>query len=126
MKHPLPERERQEYMGGTKNTLIRLYYYLENGLNILNEFRNLFLGVIAIYIALHLTNVLWMVLMFIPCLIILTIVGYYAVHSVARVKEWLNLRFATHFGIRTFDYTQATYEILKEVLEELKKKNGNT
>lgn len=112
--------EQKEYFSGTANRLVRYWYYLENGLNILNEFRNLFLGIIALYIALHLENMAYLVLMLIPSLIILTIVGYYYVHRFAKVKEWVNLRFSTHFAIRNFDYQKGTYELLKEIKDALK------
>ncbi len=115
MLHDVTQEERDLYLQGHGNRLIRYYYYLEQGLNILNEFRNLFLGIIALYIALHLTNFLWMALMFIPSIVALTIVGYFAVHRVAKVKEWVSLRFSTHYGIRSFDYQKGIYEKLDEI-----------
>lgn len=113
-----PEDEKK-YLAGFPNRLIRYWYYLENGLGILNEFRNLFLGIVALYIALKLTNLFLMVAMFIPCCIVLTVVGYVAVHRIAKVKEWINLRFSSHFGIRSFDYQRANYQLLKKISEKL-------
>lgn len=116
----LPQDERT-YLHGIENRLIRYWFYLENGLSILNEFRNLFLGIIAIYIALKLTNVLWMVIMFIPSLLILTALGYYSVHRIAKVREWVSMRFSTHYGIRSLDYQKANYELLTEIRDLTKK-----
>lgn len=115
-----PEDE-QRYLAGFTNRCIRYWYYLENGLNVLNEFRNLFLGIIALYIALHLTNLLWLIGMFIPCTIALTVTGYYYVHKFAKVKEWVSIRFSSHFGIKNFDYQKENNRLLQEILTELQK-----
>jgi len=114
--------EDKQFLQGAHNGGIRYYYYLENGLAILNEFRNLFLGILAIYIALKLTNPLLMVAMFIPCLLILTIVGWYNVHKLTKVKEWLGMRFSTYYGIKNFNYQENQVLLLKEIKELLEKR----
>lgn len=38
----------------------------------------------------------------------------------SKVQEWLGMRFATHYGIRSYNYNQGTYEELKEIKELLK------
>lgn len=111
--------EDKQFLHGAHNGGIRYYYYLEHGLNILNEFRNLFLGILAIYIALKLTNPLLMVAMFVPCLLVLTIVGYYNVHKLNKVKEWLGMRYSTYYGIKNFNFQQGQYQMLKEIKELL-------
>ena len=115
-----PEDEKQ-YFSGATNRIIRYWFYLENGLSIINEFRNLFLGIIAVYITLKLTNPIWMIVMIVPSLIFLTIVGYFMVHKVAKVKEWVAMRFSTHFGIKNFDYTKGNHELLTEIRDSLQK-----
>lgn len=111
-----------KYLSGAWNKVIRYYYYLEQGLNILNEFRNLFLGILGLYIALHLTNLMWMIIMVVPSLLFLTIAGFYSVHKVSKVREWLTIRFGTHYGLTTFNYQKRQYELLQEILEELRKR----
>ncbi len=112
-----------KYLTGFKNRMIRYYYYLQNGLTVLNDFRNLFLGIIGLYLALKLTDYLYLIYMAIPCIIILTVVGYYTVHKVSKVRDWLNVRFGSHYSIMTFDYQKGSYELLEEI-KELLKKNG--
>lgn len=112
----------KKYLPGFWNRTIRYYYYLEQGLNILNEFRNLFLGILGIYIALHLTNIVWMVIMFIPSIMVLTVAGYYSVHRISKVREWLNIRFGTHYGVTAFNFQREQNELLKEILKEVKKR----
>jgi len=119
MTSPTSDDE-QAYLTGITNHSIRYWYYLENGLTILDEFRNLFLGIIALYIALKLTNILWMVVMFVPCVLILTVVGYFYVHKFAKIKEWVSIRFSTHFGIKNYDYLKANNELLTEIRDLVK------
>ncbi len=115
----------EKYLYGKENWLIRAYFYLSNGLNIVNESRNLFLGIIAIYIALKLTNIWWMVGMAIPSIVILTLMGYYTVHRMSKVNEWLSMRFSTHFGIKTFNYNEDNNKLLTEI-RDLLKNNANS
>ncbi len=107
------------YFPGIENRAIRYYYYLNAGLGIVNNFRNVFLGIIGLYFVLKLDNWMLLVAMFIPTLIILSIVGYFVIHRVNKVQEWLGLRFATHYGIKQFNYTEGSYELLKEINQKL-------
>lgn len=115
-----PEQSDHVYMPGAENRLIRYYFYLNAGLNILNQFRNLFLGIFAAYFTLKLTNYYLIPLFFLVAVIALTITGYYVVHRVNKVSEWLNTRFSTHFGIKTFDIQQETLKTLQEINSKLK------
>lgn len=110
-----------KYLEGKENWFIRAYFYCSNGLVVLNEFRNLFLGILGLYIALKWDNWTYGVILFIGCVIILTLVGYYKVHKVSKITEWLGIRFGSHFGKRSFDYQEASYELLVEIRNLLKK-----
>lgn len=116
--------DESKYLIGGKNRMIRYYFYLSNGLGILNEFRNLFLGIIAIYIALKFENVVWMGIMFVPSLVALTVIGYYVVHHVSKIREWLGVKFGSHYGIKNFNYAKGQYELLLEIKDLLEKQNG--
>ena len=111
------------YIKGGENKLIRYYFYLSNGLNIINEFRNLFIGIVAIYIALKFTSVWWMVVMFVPSVIVLTVLGYYVVHKVSKVRDYLGTKFGSHYGIRNFNYAEESYKRLEEIRDLLQKNN---
>ncbi len=126
MNHEITEEERKKYLYGTFNRALRFYFYLNNGLTVLNNFRNLGLGIIAIYFALHLENIWWMVAMAVPSVVLLTIVGYYQVHHAGKVLEWIGIRFSTHFGVRTFNNTQRNVELLEEIRDLLKKNHEST
>ncbi len=109
-----------KYMHGAENRAIRYYYYLNSGLGILNQFRNLGLGIFALYFTLHLTNPLIIVAMLVPSIVGLTVLGYYNVHTINKVTEWIGMRFASHYAIRQFNYNAGQYELLKDIKEGLK------
>lgn len=113
------------YMPGIQNRAIRYYFYLNAGLAIVNNFRNLFLAIIGIYIALHLEAWYLLIVMFVPSVIILTIIGYYVVHKVNKVQEFLSMRFGTHYGIKQFDLQKGIYDELKEMKNMLKRDEIN-
>lgn len=112
----------ENYTKGVKNILIAIYFYLSNGLAILNEFRNLFLGIFAVYITLKLTDPMLMVYMTVVSIVILTITGYFVVHHVAKIKEWLTVKFGTHYGVKNFDYVKRQVELLEEINKKLNEK----
>lgn len=117
-----PQPEDSKFLNGAHNKGIRLYFYLMRGLDVLNSFRNLFLGIGALYLAMHLDNLFYAALMFVVSSIILIAFGYYSVHKLSKVNEWLTMRFSTHFGMKTFNYTEKQTQLLEEILKELKKK----
>lgn len=108
-----------EYLKGKQNWLIRAYFYCSNGLTIVNEFRNLILAILGLYIALKWTNIWFAILLFIFSAILLTLIGYYIVHRVSKVREFLGMRFGSHFGKKSFDYQEASYELLVEIRDLL-------
>lgn len=103
----------------TTNRAIKLYFYIYSGVSILNDFRNLFLGIFAAYFALKLNNPILLVLMFFFSLPVLVVVGYINVHKISKVKEWLSVKFGTHYGIQQFDYVKKTAELLEEINKKL-------
>ena len=115
-------KDDEKYLEGTENWLIRAYFYCSSGLGILNEFRNLFLGILGIYIALKWDNIFLAIGLFIISVIILTIAGYYSVHKIGKIREWLGMRFSTHFGMKAYNYQEGSYELLLEIRDLLKKK----
>lgn len=109
----------QDYLKGKENFIIRMFYYLHNGVNILNEFRNLFLGVFALYFTLKLTNPMWLVVMFFVSIPLLIILGRYNVHKMAKVNEYLTTKFSTHYALKQFELIEKQVKILKEINKKL-------
>ncbi len=106
-----------------KNNLIRIYFYLNNGVNILNNFRNLFLGIFALYFALKLTSPVLLVIMFIVAVPILVVCGYYNVHHIAKTSEQLSVKFGTFYGIKTYELAEQQVKLLRKIEKLLKEKN---
>ncbi len=110
----------EQYMHGAENRLIRYYFYLNAGLGILNQFRNLLLGIFGLYVVLKLDNPVFLVLMFIPSVVVLTVLGFYNIHKMNKVMEWIGLRFSSHYAIRQFNFNQNQCELLEEIRDTLK------
>lgn len=115
-----PSQWDDKYFPGLENRTIRYYWYLQAGLNIVNNFRNLILAILGFYYVLKLDMPWLLPVMFTLSTFILTIVGYFVVHRVNRVQEWLNMRFSTHYGIKQFNYVEGTYELLREINAKIK------
>ena len=105
-----------------KETLIKIYFYLNNGVGILNNFRNLFLGVFALYFTLKLTSPILLVAMFIIAIPILVVCGYYNVHHIAKLSEQLSTKFGTHYGIKQFELIEEQTKLLRKIEKLLKEK----
>lgn len=110
-----------KYLKGKENWLIRMYYYLRNGLSMLNDFHNVFLGMITLAITFKITSITFMLAIAIPGTLIFIILGYYNVHRISKMNEWLSMRFSTHYSIKSFNFTQGQYELLTEIRDLLKK-----
>lgn len=105
-----------------KETLIKIYFYLNNGVGILNNFRNLFLGVFALYFTLKLASPILLVVMFIVAIPILVVCGYYNVHHIAKLSEQLSTKFGTFYGIKTYELAEEQVKLLKQIKKLLKEK----
>lgn len=110
------DENKKKYWDGRENYFIRLYFYVQRGLNLLNEFRYLIFSVMAVYALLKLENPLYMVLMFILAIPILLILGWYSTHHMAKVMDFLNIQFSTHFG-------RYSIELQEKILEAINKLN---
>lgn len=110
----------KRYMHGTWNFFVRCYYYLEQGLGVLNTFRNLIYAIAAIAIAVKIVDYKIMVLMFFLALIPLAIVGYITVHKINKNKEWINIRFSTHYAIEQFNLTKRIAESLERMERDVR------
>ena len=106
-----------EYWTGFKNRIIRYHFYIQKGLDLFNSFRYLGLTIIGIYFALKVDNPSLLIIMFAVAIPLLMLVGWASVHHIGKVVDYLNVRFSSHYTIKTF-------ELLTEILEEIKKVNN--
>ena len=108
-----------EHWLGTKNRIIRYYFYINTGLNVFNNFKYLVAAIIGLYWTLHLKNKAWLLVMGGISIPTLGIIGYYSIHHFNKVMDWLNVKFGTHYGIYQI-------ELLQEIRDAIKDKGINS
>jgi len=105
-----------------RDKVIKLYFYVNNGNGILNNFRNLFLGVFALYFALKLTSPVLLVLMFVVAIPVLFISGYFNVHYISKKSEELSIKHGTHYTIKQFELIEEQTKLLRQINKKLSRK----
>ena len=100
-----------------------LYFYLQKGVSLLNEFKNLLMLIFAIYLSLKLTNWWWLIILFVSSLPILTLVGWYFNTYMAAVMEKLAIKHGTFYQIRQFTIIEESLAEQKQINEQLKEIN---
>lgn len=101
---------------GNKNLLIRYYFYINTGLNVFNNFKYLVAGIFGLYLMLHMKNPWLLLIMSGVSVPILFIIGYYSIHHINKVQDWLSVKFGTTYAIYNI-------ELLESIRDELKKLN---
>ena len=96
-----------------------MYFYLNSGVSILNNFRNLGLGIFALYFSLKLTNPMWLLGMVLIAVPVLIVVGYYNVHKILKVSEQLSVKHGTHYSIKQFELIEKQVELLEKINKKL-------
>lgn len=104
-----------------KESLIKLYFYVTSGQAVIDKFKYLIMGIFAVYALFKFTNPIYMVLMFLVAVPILFVFGWLHVHYISRLSEQLSVKYGTFYSIRTFEITEETLSVLKEIRESLKR-----
>ena len=108
-----------KFWNGRKNKSIRYYFYMQQGLLLLNEFRYLIMAVFAVYLTFKLENPLFLPLMFLVALPVLVFLGYLSVHHIAKVIEYLNIQYSTHWSRYGIDLQEKRNKSLEEINAKL-------
>lgn len=109
--------EENTYQKGHKIT--KVYFYIRQGLALANEFKYLIAGVIAFYYTLKLDNILWLFLMIIVSLPILFVAGWFAVHKMAKVLDWLGIEYGTYWSRYSFVLQERIIELLEKMKNDI-------
>lgn len=112
-------KHNEEYKGKA-NLLIRAYFYIKSGLNVLNDFKYLVAGIFAVVITYKMTNPLILVAMFLVGLPVLFIMGYVNTHYISKVVEWLSIKYGSHYGIKQYELMEKQTKLLEKLLKKLK------
>lgn len=91
------------------------YFYLGRGLAELNNWKNLFIGIIGLCIAVKIESIWIMAVIFAISIPLLILAGYIMVHRISRMMDYLSIKFGSHFATRNFDYVEGQYELMKEI-----------
>lgn len=104
-----------DYLNGTKNQIIRYYFFLQRGLALFNECRYLFMAIFGIYFTMRLTNPIWLVVMFCVACPVLIFAGWVAVYHIGKVIDWLNIKYATYGQKYQLEMQERTVKALEEI-----------
>lgn len=122
------EMYNKKYDKGLLNHGVRAWFYLQRGLNLVNEFKYLVAGIFALYYTLQLQDYRFMVLLFVVAIPVLTFIGWFHTFKMAKALEWTNMIFSSYFGRYSMDlaeknteHTAKNTELLEAILQELKK-----
>jgi len=111
---------RKLYWDGRFNHGVRLWLYCNRGLDIFNQARYLIMAIVALYYMMKLNN-LWLIpLMFAVCIPILCVAGWFQIHKLGKVMDWLSIRFSTHYGMYNINLQEEIRDHLKKLAEDRK------
>ena len=82
-----------------KRKLVKAYFYLDKGLDILNKFKYQGAGIFALYYTLQLNNPLLILAMFVVSVPILILLGWLWIKRVARSLEKMSVDKGTYYSI---------------------------
>jgi hypothetical protein len=119
MKIDTPENI-EKFWNGKMNHLIRLWMYCLRGLDVFNQWRYILMSVFALYYMIHLKHPVLLVGMFFICVPVLCIVGWFQTHKIAKVVDWLNIKFSTHYGMYQIDMQERIMKAVEKLAEEKK------
>ncbi len=105
-----------KYWDGPLNKFCRYWFYINKSVEIFNQFKYLFALIFGVYFTLKLTNPIWLLGMIILSIPMLLVFGYFYVHHISKVLEWLNVEFSTH-------WSRYSFELQENILKELKQLN---
>ncbi len=114
---------KEQYFNGIKNQLIRIYFYLQEGLSLVNNFKYLGAGILAVFYLFKMEGYGKMILMAVATFPFLIIIGYLWTHKARKAIEYLNLKFTTHFGQYSLRMQEKQLKTLEELNENIKQLN---
>ncbi len=108
------------YGSGWKNQLIRVYFYLSQGLDVVNQFKYLVAGVLAFYYMLGRDDLRLLITMFVVSIPVLIVVGYIWAKRVRKSMDWFAIEHTTHFAKYGYELQEKTIALLEEIRDSKK------
>lgn len=121
MKQEEIQNEYQKtYDKGLLNHGVRAWFYLQRGLNLVNEFKYLVAGIFALYYTLQLEDYRLMVVLFVVAIPLLTFVGWFHTFKMAKALEWTSMMFSSYFARYNVDLAEKNTEHTVQQAETLR------
>lgn len=111
----------KKYWNGRKNFAARQWYYLLQGLAVVDKFKNLGFLILGVYGLARFTNPWLMLIVFLVCIPILLLIGFLNAWHFNKVVEWLTIELGTHWNRYTFTLAEKQVKLLQEINKNLKK-----
>lgn len=114
------ETSERRYYHGWINGVIRLYFYLHEGLGQVNNFKNVILAIAALAVMMRIEKQYFTVaLMGLACIPLLILLGYLWVRRGKMSTEYFSIRYTSPFGRYTIEMQERQMELLENIEKHL-------
>lgn len=127
MEHTDWQKLREEYTKtydqGALNHGVRAWFYLQKGLDLLNQFKYLLGGILAVYYTLKLDSYWILLAIFAVSIPILGVAGWFYTHKMAKALEWTGMVFSSYFARYNIDMAERNVDNMQraaDALEDIK------
>ena len=103
------------------NYLAKAWFYINKGLDQVNNFKYLIAGILAFYYVLKIDNYLLLTFLFVVSVPILLVIGWIYVHKWSKILDWLSIEYSTYWGRYSFSLQEKIVELLGEIKDKLNK-----
>jgi hypothetical protein len=110
----------EKFWNGRTNHLIRVWMYALRGLDVFNQWRYILMSIFALYYMLKLDNPWLLIIMFVVCVPVLCVAGWFQTHKIAKVIDWLNIKFSTHYSMHQIILQERIAAAVEKLVEEKK------
>ena len=107
---------------GLKRELVKYYFYTQQGLTLLNEFRYLVMGIFAMYFSLRLDNIWLIPIMFIVAVPLLMFFGWLSINHIQKIIDYFHIKRATTYGKYGYELNEKQLEALTKIVKLLEEK----
>ena len=122
------ENSEKRFMQGKINLIIRLYFYLKEGVNQASGFRTIGYALIGIAGVLAVngdSNWLLLILLGLASIPMFIYIGWLWVARGKKSEEYYQLKYTSSFGKYAIQMNERQMQLLEEIKDELKKLNDN-
>ena|SRR3990167_2098527 len=101
-----------------RQLVTKMYFYLDRGLGVLNNFKYQGAGILALYYLLKFESPVWLPVMFAVSIPVLTIVGWLWVKKMAKALDRMNTDKGTYYAVYQFRLMEEQVRLLKKLNSE--------